>query len=145
MYFRYYLVNRFNLWNVIFYLSCIENPDWVKKCMTRFPLLYHYYSMPEKKNYCSILQAGPSLAFIGCRMVDMSSNMRLILASTTKIVSSDKVSMKMKLWPRLWWWVRFIVEMWTRLLHVWPPILIWLKLREPLWFYKWTVSLDRLT
>ena len=49
------------------------------------------------KKKISLLQAGLNQAYIGCRMVDMSSNMRLILAWRTKIVSSDKVSMKMKL------------------------------------------------
>ena len=92
------------------------------------------------KKKISLLQAGLNQAFIGCRMVDMSSNMRLILAWRTKIVSSDKVSMKMKLWPRLWWWDQFIAEMLTLVLLVWPLIRTWRRPPEPQWFCKWIVS-----
>ena len=40
-----------------------------------------------------------------------------------------------------WWWGPSIAEMSTRPSRAWPPTPTWLRLPEPRWFCKWTVSI----
>ena len=40
-----------------------------------------------------------------------------------------------------WWWGPSIAKMSTRPSRAWPPTPTWLRLPEPRWFCKWTVSI----